>query len=143
MKQKILATTILTILSTDPVLSDDISGGARADFGSRELIVPCVKVLNSDNEELNGLFFDVVLRQRGKSLNYEVILGDQEEGEVCITAAEALLEVDLDTSDIEGDKTELDDDSDDDSNDDSNDDSDDDSDDDSWDQPIMLLQVAY
>ena len=138
MKQKLLATTLLTILSTSTVLAgDDISRGARADISNRVLIVPSVKVLNSGIDNLDGLYFDMTLEQRGKSLNYEVISGEQEDAAVCIPAAEAMLEADSDTSDIDGEKidqgdsdNDLDSDSGDDSDSDSGDDSDSDSGDD-------------
>jgi hypothetical protein len=45
--------------------------------------VTCIKILNSGNPELDGGFFDVVLKQRGKSLNYEVVFGELEDPEVC------------------------------------------------------------
>ena len=145
MKQKLLATTILTILSTSPVLADDISGGPRADFGRKELIVPCVKIIDSDIKGLSGLFFDVALKQKGESLIYEVTFGEMEDDEVCIAAAEAMLEADSDTSDVDGEKThqgdsdsDSDGESDDDLDIDSDSESDDDSDSDSGDDPDVI-----
>ncbi len=130
MKREILAATILSILSTSPAFADGISGGARADFGSRALIVPCVQVVNSDDEAINGQFYDVVLNQRGKSLNYEVVLGEPEDSETCMAAIEAMLENDEDTDDIDGDATDITDDEDSDDEDSDDEDSDDEDSDD-------------
>lgn len=118
MKREILATSILSILTTSSAFSDDISGGARANFGKNELVVPCVQVLNSDNDDLNGQYFDLVLKQKGKSLNYEVVVGVPEESETCIAAIDAMLANDDDTSDINGTATDIIDDSDEDDSDD-------------------------
>ncbi|MDQ7089347.1 MAG: hypothetical protein Q9M50_01695 [Methylococcales bacterium] len=81
---------------------DRISGGARADFERGELIIPCVKILQSGNPELDGGFFDVVLKQRGKSLNYEVVFGELEDKATCQPAIDAMLQSDEDSEDSDG-----------------------------------------
>ena len=102
MNNTILAVIIFSLLSSSTALADDISGGARADFSTQELIVPCVKIMNSGDEELDGHFFDIVLKQRGQSLNYEVSFGEPEESATCYSAIDAMLDSDTDTTDTEG-----------------------------------------
>jgi hypothetical protein len=102
MKMKILATSIVAILSTSPVLADKISGGPRANFAKGTLVVPCVKILHSDNKDLEGHFFDVVLKQQGDSLSYEVVFGELEDDAVCLPSIEAMLLSDSDTEDSQG-----------------------------------------
>ncbi len=103
MRMKILVVSIIAVLAATPVIAKDrISGGARANFAKGTLVIPCVKILNSDNLELEDHFFDVILEQRGKSLNYEVVFGELESDEACLPSIQAALENDDDTEDTDG-----------------------------------------
>jgi len=107
MKIKILTASVIAVLSMGSVIAkekpaDRISGGARADFKQGTLVIPCVKIANSGDENLEGRFFDVVLKQRGKSLNYEVVLGELEDEATCQPAIDAMLENDNDSEDSDG-----------------------------------------
>lgn len=70
------------------VWADKISGVARADFLSDELIVPCVQVRNSGDLTIDKKFFDVVLERRGSSFNYELISAESEDQAHCHRVAE-------------------------------------------------------
>ncbi len=80
------------------VWADKISGASRADFLSNELIIPCVQVVNSDDETLNNRFFDVILERRGNSFNYELISAESEDQAHCQRVADfADFDDDVDT----------------------------------------------
>jgi len=138
MKKNLLAAGIMAALVSGNVLADKISGGARVNMDLGELTIPCVEI-DSPDDDNDGLFFDVRLKQRGKSLNFKLEYFESEKAEVCNALIEASLAADDDTSDVNGDsdsEDDLEDDSEDDSDDDSDDDSSDDSDDDSDDDSI-------
>ncbi len=107
MRQLTFITLILFVLSSPAVFADDISGGPRVDFGRKELIVPCVQIVNSGNPDFDGRFFDVAFKQRGKSFNYELVLGNEEDPEACVAAIEQMLADDEDTTDTEGEASGL------------------------------------
>lgn len=68
---------------------DRISGVARADFHTDELTVPCVEIQNyDDNEALNDQFFDIILKRRGKSFNYELTFAASEDQAHCQSVAD-------------------------------------------------------
>ncbi len=101
MKKKILATFVISMFSSGYAFSDNISGGARADFTRNEMIIPCVKVISTESD-IDNQYFDIVMQQRGNSLNYEVVFAEKEEADTCMAAEEAMINNDSDTSDVNG-----------------------------------------
>lgn len=63
-------------------VADRVSGSPKANFSTDELTIPCVKVesLSADTE---GKFYDIVLKRRGKSMNYELQAADAEDPVQC------------------------------------------------------------
>lgn len=109
------------ILLSQAAQADRVKGSARADFRNDELQVPCV-MIEGYGDAVDGQFFDIVLKRRGKSFNYELAFAEPEDAAMCEDAANYATFIDEDD----------DDDDDDDDNDDVADDdsSDDDADDD-------------
>lgn len=74
------------VVATSTSHSDRVSGSARADFSTNELIVPCVLVDNFDGK-INGQYFDIVLDKRGDALAYELSFAKPADPAVCETLA--------------------------------------------------------
>ena len=70
------------------VWANEITGASRADFLTNELIIPCVQIVNSNDETLNNRFFDVILERRGNSFNYELISAESEDQAHCQRVAD-------------------------------------------------------
>jgi len=123
-----LAVSAATVLMSQAALADRVKGMAKADFKNDELQVPCVQI-EGYGAGADGQFYDIVLKRRGKSFNYELILAEPEDTAVCEELENYAIFIDEDDDD----DSASDDDSDDDSSDDDSDDdsSDDDADDDS------------
>lgn len=81
-KTAIAFTGVMLAVSANMALADRIGGGAKADFHTDELIIPCVKVTGlSDDTE--GMFYDVVLSRRGASFNYKLSTAEHEDVSLC------------------------------------------------------------
>lgn len=119
-----------TLSST--AMADRIKGGAKADFSTNELSIPCVLVSDL-SEDTEGQYYDVVLERRGKSMNFELSFAEPEDSALCETISNfAEFHDDDDSEDEEDDEDSTDEDSSDGTDDDSSDDEDS-SDDDSGD----------
>jgi hypothetical protein len=102
MKIKMLACALTLGIAASPALADRIGGAPRVDFSSGELVIPCVKVRNSrDNDSLEGRYFDVRMERRGNFFNYELTEAVAENLDVCrrIAALAAWEDDDFDDSD--------------------------------------------
>jgi hypothetical protein len=123
-----LAVSAATVLMSQAALADRVKGMAKADFKNDELQVPCVQI-EGYGAGADGQFYDIVLKRRGKSFNYELILAEPEDTAVCEELENYAIFIDEDDDDDSASDDDFDhDSSDDDSDDDS---SDDDADDDS------------
>ncbi|MEY4642022.1 MAG: hypothetical protein RLZZ227_2016 [Pseudomonadota bacterium] len=67
--------------SAGPV-ADRVSGSPKANFSTNELTIPCVRV-ESFSSATEGKFYDIVLKRRGNSMNYELIAADAEDPVQC------------------------------------------------------------
>jgi len=105
MKIKKLAFALALGIVANPVWADRIGGSSRADFLTDELVIPCVKLKNFSDPDLEGLYFDVRLERRGNSFNYELVEAVQENSDVCrkIAALAAFEDDDYDNSDDDDD----------------------------------------
>lgn len=65
---------------------DEIGGVPLADFSVDELRIPCVEVRNL-SESTEGTFYDVILRRRGSSFNFELEHAAPEDTALCQTLA--------------------------------------------------------
>ena len=65
------------------VAGDDIGGGAKADFSTSKLTVPCVEIRNLSGSLANNKFFDIVLERRGSSFNFELTYAASEDAAMC------------------------------------------------------------
>lgn len=105
MKIKRLVFALALGIAASPAWADRIGGSPRADFETDELIIPCVKLKNygkfADDDSLEGLYFDVRMKRRGNSFNYELMEANQENSDVCrrIAALSAFEDDDFDDSD--------------------------------------------
>ncbi|MES2603391.1 MAG: hypothetical protein V4603_00540 [Pseudomonadota bacterium] len=63
-------------------VSDRVSGSPKANFNTDELTIPCVRI-ESLSAETEGAFYDIVLKRRGKSFNYELTAADAEDPVQC------------------------------------------------------------
>lgn len=63
-------------------VSDRVSGSPKANFSTDELTIPCVRI-ESLSAETEGTFYDIVLKRRGKSFNYELTAADAEDPVLC------------------------------------------------------------
>lgn len=61
---------------------DNVGGSAKADFINGELRVPCV-LIEGLNDQTEGMYFDIILKRRGKSYNYELSTAQPEDAELC------------------------------------------------------------
>lgn len=100
-----MKTTLLSAAVTSAVLmlaqaaqADDIKGGAKADFASDELVVPCVAIEGYSGAP-DGTYFDLVFDRRGKSFNYELKFAEPEDAAVCDAIANYALFIDEDADD--------------------------------------------
>jgi len=100
-----MKTTLLSAAVTASVLmlaqgaqADDIKGGAKADFASDELIVPCVAIEGYSGAP-DGTYFDLVFDRRGKSFNYELKFAEPEDASVCEAINNFALFIDEDEDD--------------------------------------------
>lgn len=129
MKKSVLYTAVsaVTLLMAQAASADSITGTAKADFNNDEIQVPCVQI-EGYGEELDGQYFDIIMKRRGASFNYELVLAELEDTAMCEDIANYAIFVDDDADD---DSVEDDDDADngDDSSDDDDTSDDDDSDD--------------
>lgn len=105
MKIKKLAFALALSIVANPIWADRIGGSSRADFLTDELVIPCVKLKNFSDSNLEGLYFDVRLERRGNSFNYELVEAVQENSDVCrkIAALAAFEDDDYDNSDDDDD----------------------------------------
>lgn len=82
---------LLGAVLSAPVLADGrpdtIGGTARADFHANELTIPCVLVEGLD-DDTEGLFFDIRLKRRGSSFNYELAAAYAEDTAMCQAIAD-------------------------------------------------------
>lgn len=125
-----IAVAAATLLLAQAAQADRVKGGAKADFSNDELQVPCVQI-EGYSAGADGQFFDIVLKRRGKSFNYELSFAEPEDAAVCEELANYAVFIDDDPEDDAADDSNDDaDDVDDDSGDDSDDVADDDSSDD-------------
>lgn len=67
--------------------SRQIGGMPLADFGTNELVIPCVEVKNL-SPELDGKFFDVILDRWGNSMNFELRFARVEDPALCRAVAD-------------------------------------------------------
>lgn len=74
------ATLFCTAVEADP--NNHINGSPKANFSTNELTIPCVLVQNSSTDA-DGKFFDVMLKRRGNSWNYELTTADAEDQAMC------------------------------------------------------------
>ena len=110
--------SVCAIMAASTAQADRVKGSARADFGTDELLVPCVLIENH-SEEFDGQYLDIVLDRRGKSFNYELTFAEPEDGAMCEEMSNYAIFIDDDSTD---DDSSDDDSSDDDSSDDDGDD---------------------
>lgn len=109
MKIKKLACALALGIAANPVWADRIGGSPHANFMTDELVIPCVKLKNygkfADDDSLEGHYFDVRLKRRGSSFNYELVDAIQENSDVCrkIAALAAFEDDDYDDSDDDSD----------------------------------------
>ena len=105
MKIKKLAFALALSIVANPIWADRIGGSSRADFLTDELVIPCVKLKNFSDSNLEGLYFDVRLERRGNSFNYALVEAVQENSDVCrkIAALAAFEDDDYDNSDDDDD----------------------------------------
>lgn len=68
-----IAVSTVATLIFQGALADRVKGMAKADFKNDELQVPCVQI-EGHSAGADGQFFDIVLKRRGKSFNYELVL---------------------------------------------------------------------
>ncbi len=66
---------------------DTIGGSPKADFHANELTIPCVLVAGLD-DATEGLFYDIKLKRRGSSFNYELAAVQAEDSEMCQAIAD-------------------------------------------------------
>ncbi len=102
MSIKKLACVLALGIAASPVWADRIGGSPRADFLADELVIPCVKLRNyKDDDNLEGAYFDVRMKRRGNSFNYELTEAILENSGVCrrIAALAAFEDDDYDDSD--------------------------------------------
>lgn len=100
MKKALTLVAVVTALFSNQLVADEISGGARVNLDSGQLIVPCVEV-DDPGSEFDGRFFDAILDKSENS--YELIYAEEEDPVVCKQLIEASLKADEDTLDINGD----------------------------------------
>jgi len=111
MKIKKLVCALAFGIAANPVWADRIGGSPRVDFhtDADELVIPCVKLKNygefSGDDSLDGRYFDVRMKRRGNSFNYELVEAIQENSDVCrkIAALAAFEDDDYDDSDDDSD----------------------------------------
>ena len=63
-------------------VADRVKGSPNANFRTDELTIPCVRI-ESLSAETEGKFYDIVLKRRGKSMNYELQAADAEDPVQC------------------------------------------------------------
>lgn len=78
---------LLSAMSMPAAGADKIGGSAKVDFTTTELTIPCVKVSNSGGSA-DGKYFDVVLKRRGSSQNYELSSAEVEDPVFCQKVAD-------------------------------------------------------
>lgn len=108
MKTKLI---LLATLMSGTVLAngkpDTIGGSPKANFHTNELTIPCVMIEGLD-DDTEGLFFDIKLKRRGKSFNYELIAAQAEDTAMCQAIADFAM---LEDEDLVDDDDSADDDS--------------------------------
>ena len=113
MKKSILSLAVATaaIVLSQTAQADRVKGSAKADFNNNELQVPCVQI-EGYSEAADGQFFDIVLKRRGKSFNYELTFAEPEDADMRAELANYAVFIDEDDDDDEVEDSEDDDDSD-------------------------------
>lgn len=69
-------------LAVSTAMADKASGTAKANFKTDELSIPCV-MIEEHSEAVDGMFYDIVLKRRGKSMNYELMYAEPEDTVLC------------------------------------------------------------
>lgn len=84
MKKFTLAVAVATICAAAQAsdTAERVGGSPKANFSTDELTIPCVQVQNL-SEETEGTFYDIVLKRRGKSWNYELTAAEPEDAVLC------------------------------------------------------------
>lgn len=84
MKKTAISLTVAAtaIVMSQAALADRVKGSAKADFKNDELQVPCVQI-EGYSAAADGQFFDIVLKRRGQSFNYELAFAEPEDASVC------------------------------------------------------------
>lgn len=84
MKKFTMAVAVATICAAAQAsdTSERVGGSPKADFTTNELTIPCVQVQNL-SDETEGAFYDIVLKRRGKSWNYELTAAEPEDPVLC------------------------------------------------------------
>ena len=88
MKYKLILAGLFGMIMGNSAIADEIGGSPVYDSKKAELRIPCVLVENLD-PGLDGSYFDVILKQRGSSMNFELSFAALEDGVVCEAAAAA------------------------------------------------------
>ena len=84
MKRFTLAVAVVTLCAAAQAsnTAERVGGSPKANFSTDELTIPCVQVQNL-SEETEGTFYDIVLKRRGKSWNYELTAAEPEDPVLC------------------------------------------------------------